>query len=101
MVPHERSLVEKLQGRPFALLGVNIDPSKEDLKEAQKAHNITWRSFWDGPKRIKSKFKVRGFPTLFLLDHRGIIRQIYEGRPDDVDLERDIMQLINEAEESA
>ena len=101
MVPHERSLVEKLQGRPFALLGVNVDPSKEDLKDAQEQHHITWRSFWDGSRRIKSKFKVSAFPTLFLLNHEGVIRQVYEGRPSDSVLERDIMQVIKEAEESA
>ena len=101
MVPHERSLVEKLQDKPFALLGVNVDPNKEDLKEAQKERNITWRSFWDRPKRIASKFKVRGYPTLFLLNHEGVIRQVYVGRPRDSDLERDIMQVIKEAEESS
>ena len=101
MVPHERSLVEKLQDKPFALLGVNVDPSKEDLKEAQKEHNITWRSFWDGPKRIASKFKVRGYPTMFLLNHEGVIRRVYVGRPRDSDLERDIMQVIKEAEVSS
>lgn len=101
MVPHERSLVEKLQGKPFALLGVNVDDSKEDLRDAQERHNITWRSFWDGPRRIKSKLKVRVFPTLFLLNHEGVIRQVYEGRPRDSDLEHDIMQVIKEAEESS
>jgi hypothetical protein len=100
MVPHERSLVTKLQGRPFALLGVNVDPSKEDLKEAQERKKITWRSFWDNRKRIASKFKVRGYPTLLLIDHKGVIRQVILGRPDDVDLEKDIMQLIQEAESS-
>jgi peroxiredoxin len=98
MVPHERSLVEKMQGKPFALLGVNTDPSKEDLKEAQERHNITWRSFWDERKRIARKFNVSAFPTLFLLNHEGVIRQIYLGAPDDKALERDLEQVISESQ---
>jgi hypothetical protein len=98
MVPHERSLVERLQGKPFALLGVNTEATREDLKEAQERQKITWRSFWDERRRITSKFNVQGFPTLFLLNHEGIIRQVYIGRPNDKDLERDIEQVIAEAE---
>jgi peroxiredoxin len=100
MVPHERSLVSKLQDRPFALLGVNVDSSKEELKEAQERQKITWRSFWDDHKRIARKFKVDRYPMLFLIDHNGVIRKIHIGRPDDAELERDIIQLVKEAESS-
>jgi hypothetical protein len=33
MYPHERSLVKRLEGKPFALLGINSDPSQKVLKE--------------------------------------------------------------------
>jgi hypothetical protein len=99
MLPHERSLVERLQDKPFALLGVSADPSPEAMKRAQDRHKITWRSWWDsGP--IRRKFDVPGFPYLFLLDAEGIIRKEYRGRPRDADLERDVNQLVREAEES-
>ncbi len=48
MFPHERSLVKRLEGKPFALLGVNSDADREKLKETMKQQNITWRSWWDG-----------------------------------------------------
>ena len=47
MYPHERSLVQRLQDKPFALIGVNSDP-KERVRAALERENITWRSFWDG-----------------------------------------------------
>src|SRR5262249_11789421 len=50
MVPHERSLVKNLEGRPFVLLGVTCDPDRAGLKEVVKKEEITWRSFWDGDK---------------------------------------------------
>ena len=77
MYPHERSLVASMQGRPFVLLGVNSDP-KEKVEAAIKRENITWRSWWDGGSTggpISSSFNIRGWPTIFVIDHRGIIRQ--------------------------
>ena len=50
MVPHERELVARLEGKPFVLLGVNSDESKdrEKAKEATDAKRMTWPSWWDG-----------------------------------------------------
>ena len=76
MYPHERSLVKNLKGKPFALIGVNSDP-KDKVKAALKRENITWRSFWDGGRTggpIASKYQVRGWPTVYMIDHQGIIR---------------------------
>jgi hypothetical protein len=76
MYPHERSLVKRLEGKPFALLGINSDQDKKKLKTAMEKENITWRSWWDkttsGP--ISTAWNVRGWPTIYVLDHRGVIR---------------------------
>jgi len=76
MYPHERSLVKRLEGKPFALLGVNSDP-KEKLKQAMKKEQITWHSWWDGGDTsgpIATKWNVHGWPTVYVLDHKGVIR---------------------------
>ena len=76
MYPHERSLVEEMKDKPFALIGVNSDP-KAKVQAALKRENITWRSFWDGGSTrgpISTSYKVRGWPTLYLIDQQGIIR---------------------------
>ena len=76
MYPHERSLVKKMKGQPFALIGVNSD-SKAKVKAALKRENITWRSFWDGGSTggpIARQYQVRGWPTIYIIDHMGIIR---------------------------
>jgi hypothetical protein len=81
MYPHERSLVERLKDKPFALLGVNSDPDKDKLKKRLVEEQITWRSFWNGPKGpdgpISKAWNVRGWPTVYVLDHQGVIR--YKG----------------------
>jgi len=78
MFPHERSLVKRLEGKPFALIGVNSDTDKEDCKKKNEKEQITWRSFWNGPKGtggpISAEWNVQGWPTIYVLDHKGVIR---------------------------
>jgi hypothetical protein len=78
MYPHERSLVKRLENEPFALIGVNSDVDKAELREAMVANGITWRSFWNGPQGppgpIAKAWNVTGWPTIYVLDHEGRIR---------------------------
>ncbi len=78
MYPHERSLVKKLAGKPFALIGVNSDPDVEALKPVLEEENITWRSFWNGPEGtggpISKQWNVSGWPTIYVIDTEGKIR---------------------------
>jgi RNA polymerase sigma factor (sigma-70 family) len=78
MYPDERELVKRFEGRPFAMLSVNSDKAREELLKSVEAGTITWRCWWEprgdevGP--IAQKWHVRGWPTIFVIDHRGIIR---------------------------
>ena len=78
MYPHERSLVNKLKDSPFALIGVNSDSDLSKLKPRLAEENITWRSFWNGPKGtdgpISAKWNVNGWPTIYVIDKAGVIR---------------------------
>jgi hypothetical protein len=102
MFPHERSLVKKLEGKPFALIGVNSDKSKETIKTGLQKHQITWRSFSCGAQgtggKIPKDFKVQGWPTLLLIDHNGIIRKRWTGSPGDKVLDAEIDKLVKDAE---
>ena len=76
MYPHERSLVEKLKDKPFALIGINSDP-RETAQKALEEENLTWRSWWDGGNTsgpIASKWNVHLWPTIYVLDDKGVIR---------------------------
>src|SRR5207247_8542371 len=77
MYPHERSLVKRLEGKPFALLGINSDPDKVKLKEAMEKEDITWRSWWDQTTSgaIATSWNVHAWPTIYVLDHKGVIRR--------------------------
>ena len=88
MYPHERSLVKQLADKPFALIGVNSDQDLDKIREIVKEKNLTWRSFQndagvDGV--ISDQWAIRGWPTLFILDSKGVIRWTGHGGGDVID----------------
>jgi peroxiredoxin len=77
LLPQERALVKRLEGRPFVLLGVNSDPERGQVRAFARKEGITWRSWWDGGPTdgpIAGKWNVRTWPTVYVLDARGVIR---------------------------
>ena len=74
--PHERELVSRLKGKPFALLSVNTD-EKETLRKALIAGEITWKCWWDGGLMgpICKAWNVYGYPTVYVIDAKGVIRR--------------------------
>ena len=95
MYPHERSLVKRMAGKPFALIGVNSD-EKSKLRQVLKKESMTWRSWWDGGGTsgpIASKWNVHGWPTIYVLDSKGVIR--FKG-PREEALDKAVDQLLSE-----
>ena len=77
MYPHEQLLVETYSNRPFALIGVNSDQDREAIQTTAIDKNLTWRSFWNGGSTagpISTAWNVQAWPTIYLIDHQGIIR---------------------------
>jgi len=97
MYPHERSLVKRLAEKPFALIGVNSDKDLAKLKKRMAEENITWRSFWNGPEGtrgpISARWNVRGWPTIYILDHEGVIR--FKGARGEA-MDKAVDQLLSE-----
>jgi hypothetical protein len=99
MVPHERSLVERMKDKPFTLLGVNLDSSKEECKKVIEANKINWRSWFDGSGGpIAKQWNIQFLPTIYVLDHKGVIR--YKN-VQDKDLDAAVDALVKEAEADA
>jgi hypothetical protein len=77
MLPHEREMVKRLADQPFTLLGINSDSSRSALKEILEDEEITWPNIYNGPPgqgEIANRWNVHGWPTIYILDHEGIIR---------------------------
>ena len=96
MIPHERSLVERLSDAPFALVGINTDSDKDDYRRQAEDMGVTWRSSWQGSTGgpIPTEWGVQGYPTLYLLDHEGRIAEIWTGNPGDAAIDEAVDRLV-------
>ena len=101
----ERSLAEPMRGKPFVLLGVNSDVDMAKVKEQMNAEHITARSWRDGggnanaPGPIARQFNIHGWPSLYLLDAHGVVRQKFFGTPGNQMLNSAIAAFVEMAEE--
>ncbi len=68
--------MERLNGKPFVMLGVNSDEDREALKTTLIEERITWRSWWDGKidGPIHTTWQILQRPAIHLLDANGVIR---------------------------
>jgi thiol-disulfide isomerase/thioredoxin len=101
LFPTTREWVEANRGRPFAVLGVNADPDKEEANRAAEIGKLTWPSIWDGGSTgggVSRTWQVEGFPTLYLIDHAGVIRHKWEGKPENDVIQSAIDKLVARAE---
>ena len=70
--------MERFQGQPFAILGINSDyeGNLEKINAMLKEQGITWRQAIDGTTSgpIATRWNVQGWPTIYILDAKGVIR---------------------------
>ena len=77
MLPHEREMVKRLADQPLTLLGIDCDASPAVLEQTLKEQAITWPQLYDGKTgegTIANRWNVHAFPSIFVLDHEGVIR---------------------------
>jgi len=75
MIPHERKLVERLKGKPFELISVSFDDKKETLEKFLEDEKMPWTHWFNGRSgEIGKTLGIRAFPTIYVLDGKGVIR---------------------------
>ncbi len=100
MIPHERDMVKKLEGKKFKLVSVSADDKKETLtkfldKSKDTKNDMPWTHWWNGAKGgLVEEYQVRFYPTVYILDGKGVIRGKHL-RGDD--LEHLVEKLLAEA----
>ena len=96
-----QTLTKRLDGRPFAIVSINSEPEKvvKDLKDAWIMEGNTWPCLfdgeWEGP--IQKAWNIQRFPTLYLVDAKGIIRHKNLSAKD---LDEEVNKLLAELEAS-
>lgn len=75
MIPHERELVAKMSGKPFALVSISCDEEKETLTKFLENEKMPWTHWWDGKKGpVIKALNLKYFPTIYVIDAKGVIR---------------------------
>ena len=67
-----------------------VELRRQGLLRGQRAGGI------GGP--IPTHWQVSGWPTIFLIDKKGVIRHMHVGNPGDAILDQEIDQLVQEPE---
>ncbi|MHB1556203.1 MAG: TlpA family protein disulfide reductase, partial [Isosphaeraceae bacterium] len=103
MYPTARALVARMDGKPFALLGINSDTDRNALLRRLEQEKLPWQSWFDGGREgpIASRFKIPGWPTIYLVDHRGVVRHKSLGLPEDDVFGAILDELIERASRDA
>jgi thiol-disulfide isomerase/thioredoxin len=70
-IPREKALVERMNGRPFAMLGVNTDADAGAARKVMEAQGVAWPNWHDGEPGegpIARLYHVRGYPTVYVIE---------------------------------
>jgi hypothetical protein len=89
--------VKRLADEPFALLGVNSDADRDELKTVIKQQEIIWPSWWDGggvTGPIATKWQIGHWPTIFVLDPDGVIRYVESGGTPSIEAIEDVVDKL-------
>jgi thiol-disulfide isomerase/thioredoxin len=97
MIPHERELVKRLKGKPFVLVSISGDDKKEALTNFLKTNDMPWTHWWEGRGPLMSQLNIQFFPTIFVLDGKGVIR--YKGVRGEA-MDKAVDALLKEMEEA-
>lgn len=78
------------------VLGVNVDPTLQIMKETLEDRPLHWRTWWDGVEKDASReYNVIFLPTLVLIDKKGRLHKQFPGLPRNPEtLEREIDLLL-------
>lgn len=98
LIPGQRELVKKYDGKPFALISISADQDPRDVVEFQKETPMPWVQWFNGPEGgVVDEWMIPGFPTLFVIDAKGVIRA--RDLRDEQEMDALVEKLIGEAEE--
>ncbi len=81
-MPMINQIAENFKNAPVAVLGMNIDKKKDDALFVADKMKLIYPSLQCGD--VYKKYDVTGFPTLFIIDKKGMIRDVHIGYSPDL-----------------
>lgn len=99
-MPTLKAIASRYEGQPLQVLGLNSDGNVDDAKFVAEAARLNYPVLKAGPAALA--YEVRLYPTIIIVDHEGIVRELHIGFVPD--LERELIEelepLVKAARES-
>lgn len=96
--PSLNRLHNELKERGFEVVAINLDENKDDALEFLKSHPVNFPVAYDGEGECPSAFNVMAMPTSFIIDKKGVVREVHLGFDKDkfAEIKSTVMALLDE-----
>lgn len=101
MIPHSREIVTRHKDKPFAMVSISADQTTALVEKFVAEMPMPWTHWFNGPSGgIIEEWSIEGFPTVFIIDAKGVLRHkiVGFGPGSDKKLDDAIDPLVKEAE---
>jgi peroxiredoxin len=80
-MPQMKQLTDDFAGQEVAILGINSDSELDDARFVVDRLKLNYPTLknGDGEAGINMKYKIHGWPTLVVIDKKGVVRHIHFG----------------------
>jgi thiol-disulfide isomerase/thioredoxin len=97
-MPALDAMYRRNRSRGFAVVGVNKDVSSADAQRFLKRVSVSFPLVQDAQDAAAKAFDVKAMPSGYLLDRKGIVRNVHRGFTDETAaaLQREIETLLEE-----
>jgi thiol-disulfide isomerase/thioredoxin len=78
-LPKVKAVYNEFHARGFEIIGISFDNSKDALEKFVGREGMTWPQYFDGKgwqNRFGQEFGINSIPAMWLVDKRGILRDI-------------------------
>jgi len=96
-MPQIKQVVDDFKGQPVVVLGMNTDRDVNDAKFVIEKLGLNYQTL-RADQDLPGKYGVRGFPTLIMIDPKGVVRDIHVGYSPDLkeQVEKSVKKLLPE-----
>jgi len=100
-IPGLKKMQEELHKKDFSIIGILMDRNAAALvpgihKKAKMNYPLLV-----GTSPLQQAYDIRGFPTLVIIDRKGIVRKLYLGGKSERTVEKEILALLGHEEKTA
>lgn len=78
-MPSIQKLYEDSDKDKFVILAVDVRENEKKVKDFVKRKGYTFPILFDGDGKVARKYRVRAFPTTYIIDQKGKVLSMLEG----------------------